>query len=95
MIFNITEKKEEKTVIVTTASDLEAAIRKVVVEIIEEKREVVISKKISRKATAQRLQKTPMTLTRWEKAGKIHPIKIGRSVYYMESEVKDIEEGKR
>lgn len=81
--------------IVLSASDLETVIRNVVSELLSERKESEADVKVSRTATAKRLHKTPMTLTRWEKAGKIHPIKIGRSIYYMESEVKQIEEGKK
>ena len=63
--------------------------------IVLHKRSLDADVKVSRTATAKRLGKTPMTLTRWEQAGKIHPIKIGRSIYYLEREVKAIEEGKQ
>ena len=86
---------EERTLLLVSAPDLETAIRNVVSELLAEKRESDADVKVSRTATAKRLGKTPMTLTRWEQAGKIHPIKIGRSIYYLEREVKAIEEGKQ
>lgn len=85
----------QDVLIVLTASDLETVVRNVVSELLAEKQEANADVKVSRTATAKRLHKTPMTLTRWEKAGKIHPIKVGRSIYYMESEVKLIEAGKK
>lgn len=85
----------QDVLIVLSASDLETVIRNVVSELLAERQEATADVKVSRAATAKRLHKTPMTLTRWEQAGKIHPIKIGRSIYYMESEVKLIEAGKK
>ena len=86
---------EERKIYLVSAPDLENAIRNVVSEALVAERESITDEKVSRAATAKRLHKTPMTLTRWEKAGKIHPIRIGRSIYYAESEVKRIEEGKQ
>lgn len=81
--------------LVATVPDLEAAIRNVVSELLAEKQESDADEKVSRTATAKRLHKTPMTLTRWEQAGKIHPIRVGRTIYYSEKEVRAIEQGKR
>lgn len=92
---NLLKFSEEHTLLLLNASDLETVIRNVVSELLAEKQEATADVKVSRAATAKRLHKTPMTLTRWEQAGKIHPIKIGRSIYYMESEVKLIEAGKK
>jgi hypothetical protein len=92
---NLLKFSEEHTLLLLNASDLETAVRNVVSELLAEKQEATADVKVSRAATAKRLHKTPMTLTRWEQAGKIHPIKIGRSIYYMESEVKLIEAGKK
>ena len=85
----------ERTLLVATVPDLETAIRNVVTELLAERQEAIEDVKVSRVATAKRLHKTPLTLTRWERAGKIHPIKIGRSIYYMESEVRLIEAGEK
>ena len=86
---------DERILLVATTSDLETAIRNVVSDLLAEKKEVKTDVKVSRAATAKRLGKTPMTLSRWERAGKISGIRIGRTVYYMESEVRAIEEGKK
>ena len=91
----LSESGLENVQIVVTVSDLETVIRNVVSELLAERREADADVKVSRTATVKRLHKSPMTLTRWEKVGKIHPIKIGRSIYYLESEVKAIEEGKQ
>jgi hypothetical protein len=89
------EANDERTLLVATVPDLEAAIRNVVSELLAEKQESDADEKVSRTATAKRLHKTPMTLTRWEQAGKIHPIRVGRTIYYSEKEVRAIEQGKR
>lgn len=86
---------DERTLLIATVPDPETAIRNVVSELLAEKRESDADVKVSRTATAKRLGKTPMTLTRWEQAGKIHSIKIGGSIYYLEREVKAIEEGRK
>lgn len=86
---------EERTLLLVSAPDLETAIRNVLSELLAEKREADTDVKVSRTSTAKRLHKTPMTLTRWEQAGKIHPIRVGRTIYYSEKEVRAIEQGKR
>lgn len=86
---------EERKILVTTISDLETAFRNVLSDFLAEKQEEDTDARVSRTVTSKRLNKTPMTLTRWEKAGKIHPIKIGRTIYYSEKEVKAIEEGRK
>ena len=86
---------EGKTLFLVSAPDLENAIRNVVTEALVTQREPITDVKVSRAATAKRLHKTPQTLTRWEKAGKIHPVRVGRSIYYLESEVQRLEEGKQ
>ena len=92
---NYLETNEERTLFMASVTDMETAIRNVVSDFLAESQDATDDVKVSRAATAKRLHKTPMTLTRWEKSGKIHPIRIGRSIYYAESEVKRIEEGKQ
>ncbi len=89
------QTNDERTLFMASVTDMETAIRNVVSDYLAERQEATDDVKVSRAATAKRLHKTPMTLTRWEKAGKIHPIRIGRSIYYAEAEVKRIEEGKQ
>ena len=81
--------------IVTTAPDLETAIWNVLSRFFAAQAEENKDAKISRKAASERLHKDLSTLYRWERAGMLHPIKIGRSVYYKESEIINIEEGRR
>lgn len=86
---------EERTLLLLSAPDLENAIRNVVSEVLVAEREQNGDIKVSRAAAAKRLHKTPQTLTRWERAGKLHPIRVGRTIYYAEAEVKMIEDGRR
>ena len=86
--------KECKTIqIVMDRDDLEEAIRRVVSELIvkheEEKKDV----RITREAAKKRLQGGDTTLWRWDQTGYLKAIRVGRSVYYLESDVKRIEEG--
>ena len=86
--------KECKTIqIVMYRDDLEEAIRRVVSELIvkheEEKKDV----RITREAAKKRLQVGDTTLWRWDQTGYLKAIRVGRSVYYLESDVKRIEEG--
>lgn len=86
-------QSEKRSILVATTSDLEAAIRNVISDFLSERDEIIADAKVSRAVTAKRLHKTPMTLFRWERAGKLHPIRIGRSIYYLDSEVKLLENG--
>lgn len=92
----------EHTLLVTTVPELETAFRNVLSQLLDQREQERLSReekrlatKLSRGATAKRLQKDLSTLYRWEQAGLLHPIRIGRSVYYLESEIQMIEEGRR
>ena len=92
----------EHTLLVTTVPELEAAFRNVLSQLLDEREQerqareqLRLATKLSRGATAKRLQKDLSTLYRWEQAGLLHPIRIGRSVFYLESEIQMIEEGRR
>ena len=93
---------EQRTIqLVVCREDLEEIVRTVVSEVLDLKEqerqaleEAKHDAKIIRTAAAERLHKDLSTLYRWEKAGMLHPIKIGRTVYYRESELKGIEEGR-
>ena len=91
----------EHTLLVVSAPDLERAVWNVVSKVLDIKEqerkaeeEAKHDARIIRNAAAERLKKDLSTLYRWEKAGMLHPIKIGRSVYYRESEIRNIEEGR-
>lgn len=85
----------EQVQIVISASELELAFRNVLSDLLAKKQEADADEKVSRTMACKRLRKTPMTLTRWEQAGKIHPIRVGRSIFYSEKEIKAIEEGRK
>ena len=89
------EANDERTLLVTTVPELEQAFRNVLSELLAEKAEADNDEKISRSEACKRLGKEVTTLKRWEKSGKVHPIKIGRTVFYMEREIKAIGEGRR
>lgn len=91
---NFFEHCNERTILVTTVPDLEVAIRNVLSDVLEQKAKDNNDAKIKRSAACKRLGKTPSSLYRWEQAGKLHPIKIGRDTYYWEREIVDIEEGR-
>lgn len=90
----------EHRLLVVSQPDLELVVRNVLSELLEEQdrrrqaeEEARRATKITRAAACERLNKDWTTLYRWEKAGMLHPIHIGRTVYYRESEIRKIEEG--
>lgn len=91
----------EHTLLVVSAPDLEKAVWNVVTKLLDQKEQerIVMEQsrkdaKIKRDVACERLKKEQSTLFRWERAGMLHPIKIGRTVYYLESEIRVIEEGR-
>lgn len=80
---------------IASASDLETAVRTVLSELLDKREDESKDVRITRKAACARLGKDVSTLRRWEKQHMLHPVYIGSSVYYMQSEVKLIEEGKK
>ena len=95
---NMTEfinSDDKRTLLITTAPELETAIRNVLSELLDEREEKSKDARISRKEASRRLGKDVTTLIRWEKAHYITPIYIGKSVYYSEREIMDLEQGRR
>lgn len=86
---------DKRTLLITTAPELETAIRNVPSELLDEREEKSKDARISRKEASRRLGKDVTTLIRWEKAHYITPIYIGKSVYYSEREIMDLEQGRR
>lgn len=80
--------------IVVSEDDLKEVFRTVLSDLLSEREEKKKDGRIARSAACKRLGKTPSSLYRWEQAGKLHPIKIGRDTYYWEREIVDIEEGR-
>jgi predicted DNA-binding transcriptional regulator AlpA len=101
-MYEIRNLDEQRTIqLVVNRDDLKELVQEAVSQVIarfEQERkaqeEAKHDAKILRSVASERLNKDLSTLYRWEKAGMLHPIKIGRSVYYRESEIKGIEEGR-
>lgn len=99
---NIITHDQERTIqLVVSREDLEEVVRTVVSELLDQKEqerriqeEERRAAKITRNVASERLNKDLSTLYRWEKAGMLHPIKVGRTVYYLESEIHNIEVGR-
>lgn len=98
----INDNNQQNIQFVLKRDDLEEVVRTVVSELLDEREQerqareqLRLATKVARGATAKRLHKDLSTLYRWEQAGLLHPIRIGRSVYYLESEIQMIEEGRR
>ena len=83
----------EQTLLIASASDLETAVRNVLSELLDKRQEERKDRRITRKAACVRLGKDLSTLRRWEKQHMLHPIHIGKCVYYSEREIQSIEEG--
>ena len=70
---------------------LSPIIKEVVLATIDEQREKQPSVKddvrLTAAAAAEQLNTTKITLWRWAKQGYLSPIKIGRKVYYLQSEI--------
>lgn len=91
----------EHHLLVVSSADLEQAVRNVLSELLAEQEirrkaeeEERRATRISRAEASKRLRKDWTTLYRWERAGMLHPIKVGRTVYYREAEIRKIEEGR-
>ena len=81
--------------VVLSASELETVLRKVLSDLLSKQEEEKINNTmLSRNAVRDRLHVDNSTLWRWDKTGYLKAIHIGRAVYYKESDVKDIEEGR-
>ncbi len=91
----------EHHLVVISSADLENAFRRVLSDVLDQKEQERIAReeaqknaKINRNVASERLKKDLSTLYRWEKAGMLHPIKVGRTVYYLEAEIRNIEQGR-
>lgn len=85
---------EERKLLILSSSDLEIAIRNVVTELFQKKEEEKTNARLTRKAVRERLNVDNSTLWRWDKTGYLRAIHVGRAVYYLESDVKNLEEGR-
>ncbi len=92
-MINVNTKESKAIQIVMDRDDLEEAIRTVVGELIVQHEEQKKEVRITREAAKKRLQVGDTTLWRWDQSGYLKAIRVGRSVYYLESDVRRIEEG--
>ena len=92
-MFNLNDKKNRPIQIVLSPDDLEEAIRTVESDLLTQREIESTDRRITRAAARERLKVGDTTLWRWDKSGCLPAIRIGRSVYYREMDVKKIEEG--
>lgn len=93
-MINLSNIEDKKIQIVLDAEDLKEAFRSVLSDLLSARETEKKDARITRAAAAKRLNKDFSTLNRWARAGMIHPIKVGRTVYFKESEIIAIEEGR-
>lgn len=85
---------EEHKLLIVSAPDLERAVRNVALEILAKQEEQKEDPLVPRNLVNERLHVDNSTLWRWDKTGYLKAIRIGRSVYYKESDVKRLEGGR-
>ena len=90
-MINLNDKQNRPIQIVLSQDDLEEAIRTVVSELLSQREIESADRRITRAAARERLHVDDTTP--WHKSGYLPAIRIGRSVYYREMDVKKIEEG--
>lgn len=89
------DKKGQQIQLVISASDLETVIKGIVSETMGEISAASKDSKITRIAAIKRLGKSEATLWRWERSGYLVPVRQGKDVFYRESDIRAIEEGRR
>lgn len=92
-MFTINDNEQRIIQIVVNQDDLKEAFRSVVNEMFAKKEEERKDARITKAAARERLKVDDSTLWRWDKIGYLKAIRIGRSVYYREDDVRKIEEG--
>lgn len=80
--------------IVLSASELEQALRNVLSDLLARQEEQKQDSLVARNVVNERLHVDNSTLWRWDKTGYLKAIRIGRAVYYKESDVKRLEGGR-
>ena len=89
------DKTNEHTLLIASQPELESAFRNVISELLAQLKEDGKSDQlVKRKAVNARLHVDNSTLWRWDKIGYLKAIHVGRSVFYRESDVRAIEEGR-
>ena len=94
MLSDLSKFTEERTLLVLTAPDLETAIRNVLSDFLAKQEEQKEEALVRRNEVNKRLHVDNSTLWRWDRDGYLKAIRIGRSVFYRESDVKRLEEGR-
>ena len=90
-MLNFNDKTNRPIQIVLSPDDLEEAIRTVASELLTQREVERTDRRITRAAARERLKVDYTTLWRWDKSGYLPAIRIGRTVYYRETNVKKIE----
>ena len=93
-MINLLNQESEHVVLMVPKDDLVDAIRTVITDLIAEREEQKKEALLTRKAVSERLNVDNSTLWRWAKDKFLVPVHIGKFVYYKESDVLAIEEGR-
>ena len=80
---------------VVNKEDLSHIIRDIIADKIEEYETTKKERLLSKKQVADRIGVDKSTLWRWEKENYLVPIRFGKKVRYKESDIIEIEEGRR
>ena len=73
--------------IVLNREDLEAVVRKIVMEAIDASRAESDKKLLTRDEVCSILSVSPSTLWKWDKIGYLKKRKVGRSVFYEKNDI--------
>lgn len=92
--FDLSTQGCQNIQLVLSASDLDTVVRNVVSDLLSSMEEKKKDELISRKAVNERLHVDNSTLWRWDKTGYLKAVHVGRAVYYHESDIIKIEEGR-
>ena len=85
----------ENVQIVLSAPDLEKAIRNVLSDFLAQQEGQKEDPLVPRNVVNKRLHVDNSTLWRWDRTGYLKAVRIGRSVYYKESDVRRLEGGRQ
>lgn len=83
----------ENVQIVISAPELETVLRNVLSDLLAQQEETKQDALVPRNIVNERLHVDNSTLWRWDKSGYLKAVRIGRAVYYRESDVKRLEGG--
>ena len=92
-MLDLINKGIHEEVIIMTASDLEAALKGFVSEVIAEMQQENETRMITRQEARRRLDVDLSTLWRWDRAGYLKAHHRGKAVLYLEKDVEELEKG--